>query len=85
MVVSDMPGYQKRITGSIRENVNKVDFSLGVGAGYLLDCGLVVSANYNIGLTNIFKDAGGLSDSMYDNTSNNGVIQINVGWYFSLK
>lgn len=77
--------YLKRITGSIRENVNTFDFSLGVGAGYLFDCGLVVSANYNIGLTNIFKDAGGLSDSMYDNTSNNGVIQINVGWCFRMK
>lgn len=85
MVVSDMPGYRKQITGNIRENVNKVDFSLGVGAGYLFDCGLVVSANYNIGLTIIFKDAGGLSDSMYDNTSNNGVIQINVGWCFRMK
>lgn len=85
MVVSDIPGYRKRITGSIRENVNKVDFSLGVGAGYLLGCGLMISANYNIGLTNIFKDAGGLSDSMYDNTSNNGVIQVCVGWRFGMK
>lgn len=85
MVVSDIPGYRKRMTGSIKEDVNKLDFSLGVGAGYLFDCGLVVSANYNIGLTNIFKDSGGLSNTIYDNTSNNGVIQINLGWRFRMQ
>lgn len=85
MIISYTPGYIRRITGSVKENVNKFDFSLGVGAGYLFDFGLTVSANYNIGLTNIYKDAGGLSDSMYDNTSNNGVIQVNVGWCFRMK
>lgn len=85
MVVSSMPGREVRQTGDIKDNVNTFDFSLCAGAGYALDCGLMVSANYNIGLTNLYKNAGGVSDMMYDNTSNNGVIQVNVGWRFSMK
>lgn len=85
MVVSSLPGMERRRTEDIGDSVNKVDFSLCVGAGYNFDWGLMVSANYNAGLTNVYKDSGGVSDSMYDNTSNNGVIQINVGWRFLLK
>lgn len=56
------------------DNLNHFDMSLGVGASYKLDMGLVVSARYNFGLTNVISDIG---------ANKNHVFQLSAGWCFS--
>lgn len=59
-------------------NLNTVGLSLAVGASYELDMGLMFSARYNIGLTNVFdKDIVGESNK-------NHVFQLSVGYKLNL-
>ena len=62
------------------------DFALGIGVGYQFDLGLLVSMNYNIGLTNTLSDGdikqNGNSINWGGEKSRNGVLQINLGWRF---
>ncbi|MCD7937168.1 MAG: PorT family protein [Tannerellaceae bacterium] len=53
---------------------------LVMGLGYQWDAGFQVSAQYNLGLTNLFEDSPGGFD-LYGKTRNS-VFQINVGWRF---
>lgn len=60
-----------------------VDFSLVFGTGYQFDWGLLISANYNIGLTDMFKNHAEYDgETLYMNSSRNSVFQLNVGWRF---
>lgn len=55
-------------------NLNTVGLSLAVGASYELDMGMIFSARYNIGLTNVFdKD-------IVRRSSKNHVFQLSVGY-----
>lgn len=63
----------------ISDNLNTIDFGVGVGAGYEMESGLMFSLRYNLGLSNILTDdAGGA-----DNSITNNVIQLSVGYKFN--
>lgn len=60
------------------------DFALVIGAGYQSPMGYLISLSYNIGLANtIDKDkvSAALGQS-FDESSRNGVLQLNLGWRF---
>lgn len=57
---------------SIKDVIHTADFTLGLGAGYQTKLGLMLSANYNVGLTNVGEELKNKS----------GVWQINLGWRF---
>lgn len=60
------------------DHLNTVDLSFAVGASYELKMGILLSARYNIGLTNVFdKDTFG-------STNKNGVFQFSVGYRLNL-
>lgn len=60
--------------------IRKFDFALGIGAGYQFDCGFLVSANYNFGLTDAWKSfEWGNQKKM-----SNRVFQLNLGYAFKL-
>jgi hypothetical protein len=52
--------------------------------GYQFDMGLLISANYNFGLTNTVKVLSAINDVDFleDVSSKNSVLQFNVGWRF---
>ena len=54
--------------------ISTFDFGLNFGLGYRLDNGLNFGARYNLGLTNVFEDAG--------ETNTNGVFQVSIGYFF---
>jgi hypothetical protein len=58
----------------------KVDVSGIIGVGYQFNMGLLVSANYNIGLAKLFHT----EDMPYnaDVNAKNNVMQVNIGWLF---
>lgn len=58
-----------------RYELGTFDISLGMGAGYLFDSGLLFSLNFNIGRTE-------LNRSGIKSWSGNRVLQMNVGWRF---
>lgn len=73
-------------TSEMSDVFKTVDFGIVVGAGYQSPMGLMVSLNYNIGLTNTingdkFAALPGNS-GMKDEKSRNGVLQFNLGWRF---
>ena len=63
---------------NIKDNMNTVDFSIPVGISYDFDCGLVLDARYNCGITNVYKD------SYYNNSNTNDVFSFTVGYKFKL-
>ena len=65
------------LTGSqdIKDNMNSVDFGLGLGASYSLSNGFFGGARYNLGLTDLPKENDG-------DAIKNGVIQVSVGYKF---
>lgn len=69
----------------IADYQNQIDFSGVIGVGYLFDIGLLISANYNVGINKLFNvDKIGIKDlSLVDlsNTHNN-VFQLHIGWKF---
>ena len=67
---------------SIKDYMNTFDLSVGIGVGYQMPEGLQISANYNIGATNVVNTSklGGVS---YDGLkAHNNVFQINIGYAF---
>lgn len=54
--------------------IQPLDLSLILGMGYQFKMGFLISANYNIGFTNITDNSA--------EPSRNGVFQFNVGWRF---
>lgn len=72
----------EHVSEDIKDFVHTFDFSLGVGIGYAFDMGLLLSANYNIGLTHIFKRDNADANTVFDNKYHNNVFQLNVGWRF---
>ncbi len=59
----------------VKDGARKIDFALGVGAGYKLDNNLFFDARYTYGLSKIGKDSD-------DGKVYNGVFQISVGYMF---
>ena len=68
----------------VKGYMSPCDLSFSMGAGYTFDMGLIVSVNYNLGCTYIFKESeytfGG--SNLFRGKDHNGVIQFNLGWYF---
>ncbi len=65
--------------------VKTIDYSVVLGAGYLLNTGLMFSAKINIGLSNIAKDSFSYGHEIFktDNKSyRNMVLQFNFGYRF---
>ena len=88
LVSSKISASEGKVSGSVKTKdlYNKVDVALGLGLGYQFSSGLLVSMNYNIGLTNILSDdgmnLGGENINWGGEKSRNGVLQINLGWKF---
>lgn len=59
----------------VKDDAKKIDFALGLGAGYRLDNNIFFDARYTYGLSKVSKDAE-------DEKFYNGVFQISVGYYF---
>lgn len=80
------PAHQGKydFSGDKKEEIRNCDFSVSMGLGYTFDWGLILSANYNVGCTHLFKDSeyslGG--SNHFRGKDHNGVIQFNVGWRF---
>lgn len=67
------------------KGIKTFDLAVGIGVGYQFDLGLLLSANYNIGLTNTLGDkfeAQGMTFETGGEKSRNSVFQLNVGWRF---
>lgn len=68
--------YSGKTVKSKISHLNTIDVSFAVGASYELNWGILVSARYNIGLTNVFD-----KDHFRDGVTNkNGVFQLSVGY-----
>lgn len=78
------PFETKNVSRNIKDDMSPCDLSFSMGAGYTFDMGLIVSVNYNLGCTYIFKESeyilGG--SNLFRGKDHNGVIQFNVGWRF---
>lgn len=61
----------------VKDAYKGMDLGLGVGIGLDLPAGLIASARYNLGLSNIAEDADGS-----DFTVKNNVFQLSVGYKF---
>ena len=71
----------------IKSQCNKFDFSIPLSIAYEAPFGLVIEARYNVGLTNVAKDAfeGGGYDRYDKITKNkNSVFMLTVGYKFAL-
>lgn len=69
-------GKANGITVDIKDQIKSTDFSGVIGLGYLSSINLGVNARYNLGFSNINKDAS------TNTTVKNGVIQIGVFYMF---
>lgn len=71
-------------SADVEDELCPVDLSIGMGAGYTFDMGLILSVQYNAGCTYIFKEVESLScgGGGLSGKDHNGVLQFNVGWYF---
>ncbi len=59
----------------VKDGARKIDFALGVGAGYKLENNLFFDARYTYGLSKIGEDSD-------DAKVYNGVFQISIGYMF---
>lgn len=59
------------------DDIMPVDVSLMVGIGYQFKAGLLLSTNYNIGLSDSADNSG-------DTPARNRVFQVNIGWRLNL-
>lgn len=66
-----------RVTTLKTDDIMPLDLSVMIGVGYQFKRGFLLSANYNIGITNV-------ADNYGDEPSRNGVFQFNAGWRFKL-
>jgi hypothetical protein len=51
------PFETKTVSRNIKDDMSPCDLSFSMGAGYTFDMGLIVSVNYNLGCTYIFKES----------------------------
>ena len=58
------------------DHLNTVDLSFAMGLSYDFDMGLVVSARYNLGLTNVVEK------DKFGGNNQNRVFQLSAGWKF---
>ncbi len=61
----------------IKDEIQPYDFGATAGVGYLTKTGFYISARYNMGLLNTFKEQPDISDTL-----KNGAIQLSVGFSF---
>jgi outer membrane protein W len=71
----------------IKDELNSIDFGLGIGASFNMDSGLFIGARANFGLTTVDKDytenVGGVNVTVEAaDIKNSPVIQIGVGYKF---
>lgn len=71
----EISGDSSAFSGDVKDEMNTVDFGLGIGASYSLDNGFFAGARYNLGLSDIPKENDG-------DAIKNSVIQISVGYKF---
>lgn len=70
----------KDYDADIKDDMNKVDFTIPVGLSYEFSgVPVVIDARYNWGLTKTFKD-----DGYFNKDSKNSVFQITLGYKFEL-
>ena len=58
----------------VKAAYKKADVAVPVGVSYLFNCGLILDARYNIGLTSLAKDK--------DIVTRNSIFAITAGWRF---
>ena len=68
-------GDSSALSGDVKDEMNTLDFGLGIGARYSLNNGFFAGARYNLGLSDIPKENDG-------DAIKNSVIQISVGYKF---
>lgn len=88
LINSEMDVKDSDVSASVdtKEMLKAIDFALVLGIGYQTTMGLNFSANYNLGLMNVFENgstniAGEDIDLEGEETKHN-VIQVSVGWRF---
>ena len=67
---------QEGVSVDIKDELNSVDFSIGLGASYDFTQNLSADVRYNAGVSNLIKDSEG------DYKATNGVFQIGLGYKF---
>ena len=84
LVSSALDPAEQQIQLKIHRVVGKPINNVQAYMGYQFDMGLLISANYNFGLTNTVKALGTINDVDFleDVSSKNSVLQFNVGWRF---
>lgn len=79
-------GMTEEFDEDIKDELNSVDFGLGLGASFSMESGFFVGARYNLGLSTIEKDytenVGGNQITVEAADVKNGVIQVSVGYKF---
>lgn len=60
------------------EDVQTIDFGVGIGAQYILPMNLFFQARYVIGVTNVFEEIDGFQPE-----AKNSVISLSVGYFFN--
>lgn len=67
---------RRGVSVDIKDELNSVDFSIGLGASYDFTQNLSADVRYNAGVSNLIKDSEG------DYKATNGVFQIGLGYKF---
>ncbi|MGB3180293.1 MAG: outer membrane beta-barrel protein [Cyclobacteriaceae bacterium] len=62
--------------GGETEDLSTLMLGINGGVGYQLESGLIISAGYDLGLTDIFEEGESID-------AKNGVVQISVGYAFN--
>lgn len=75
MLVDAQQKFKDQDATSVKKSYKKCDFGGVVGLGYTWECGMLISAQYNMGFLPIYKDKK--LDKVYNN-----VFQVNLGWRF---
>ena len=60
------------------ENIQTLDFGVGIGAQYVLPMNLFFQARYVIGITNVYEEFEGI-----DTEAQNSVVSVSVGYFFN--
>lgn len=60
------------------DNIQTLDFGVGIGAQYVLPMNLFFQARYVTGITNVFEEEDG-----FDTEAKNSTISISVGYFFN--
>ena len=67
------PGFLLGANDGMKDAFKTFDLAVPVGVSYDFNCGLILDARYNIGVTNLAKDAG---------CTRNSVFAVTAGWRF---